>query len=68
MAYIDVFVDGFCKLAQGWENFLRIKRQTYHNIDRVFQCKDSLDRNRKEPMSEKKLWKEMTFGPLRRSY
>ena len=61
MAYVDVFVDDFCKLAQGWENCLRVKRQTYHTIDQVFRRNDSTDTNRKEPISVKKLQKGDDF-------
>ena len=57
LAYIDVYVDDFIKLAQGWWNALRVRRQTFHHIDKVFRPNDALDQNRKEPISLKKLEK-----------
>ena len=57
LAYVNVFVDNFCKLAQGWDNCLQVKRQTYHSIDWVFCCNNNQDQNQKEPISTKKLLK-----------
>ena len=55
LAYVDVYVDDFIKLAQGWANALRVRRHTYHNIDRVFRPNDEADHDRKDPISVKKL-------------
>ena len=57
LAYVDVYVDDFIKLAQGWWNALRVRRQTFHHIDKVFRPNDALDLQRKEPISIKKLEK-----------
>ena len=58
LAYVDVYVDDFVKLAQGWANALRVRRHTYHAIDSVFRPNDSSDPgHRKEPISVKKLKK-----------
>ena len=57
LAYTDVYVDDFIKLAQGWRNCLRVRRAAYHCIDTVFRPNDHLDRHRKEPISVKKLSK-----------
>ena len=55
LAYVDVYVDDFIKLAQGFHNSMRVRRHTYHAIDEVFRRNDGLDQNRKEPISQKKL-------------
>ena len=57
LAYVDVYVDNFVKLVQGWRNALRVRRQTFHHIDKVFRPNDHLDRQRKQPISIKKLEK-----------
>ena len=58
LAYVDVYVDDFVKLAQGWRNALRVRRHTFHCIDKVFRPNDALDpSSRKEPISVKKLLK-----------
>ena len=57
LAYVDVYVDDFVKLAQGWLNALRVRRHTFHNIDKVFRPNDAGDKNRKQPISESKLGK-----------
>ena len=36
IAYVDVYVDNFVKLAQGFLNSLRVQRHTCHAIDGVF--------------------------------
>ena len=36
LAYTGVYVDNFIKLAQGWLNCLRVRREAYHCIDAVF--------------------------------
>ena len=61
LAYTDVYVDDFIKLAQTWENCLRVRRHTYHGIDSVFRPNDQRDRARKNPISEKKLLKGDDF-------
>ena len=55
LAYVDVYVDDFVKLAQGWSNALRVRRNTFHIIDQVFRPNDLHDDLRKEPISQKKL-------------
>ena len=55
LAYVDVYVDDFIKLAQGWNNALRVRRHTFHTIDKVFRPNDEMDLNRKQPISQKKL-------------
>ena len=58
LAYVDVYVDDFVKLAQGWYNAMRVRRHTFHNIDKVFRPNDAMDiLNRKQPISESKLGK-----------
>ena len=57
LAYVDVYVDDFCKLAQGEENCQRTRRATYHAIDAVFRPNDDKDVNRRQPISVKKLLK-----------
>ena len=57
LAYVDVYVDDFVKLAQGWYNAIRVRRHTYHAIDEVFRPNDPNDVNRKDPISIKKLLK-----------
>ena len=57
LAYIDVYVDNFIKLAQGWLNAMTVQRYTYHSIDKVFCLNDSLNEIRKEPILVKKLLK-----------
>ena len=58
LAYVDVYVDDFIKLAQGWKNALRVRRHTFHSIDKVFRPNDLADSAcRKEPISVKKLLK-----------
>ena len=57
LAYVDVYVDDFIKLAQGWRNAMRIRRHTFHSIDRMFRPNDQYDHGRKEPISQKKLAK-----------
>ena len=57
LAYTDVYVDDFIKLAQGWRNCLRVRRTAYHCIDAVFRPNDAQDRHRKDPISVKKLAK-----------
>ena len=57
LAYVDVYVDDFIKIAQGWFNAMRVRRHTYHAIDEVFRPNDSTDVNRKAPISLKKLEK-----------
>ena len=61
LAYVDVYVDDFVKLAQGIINSLRVRRHTYHAIDEVFRRNDDLDHGRKEPISQKKLLKGDDF-------
>ena len=41
LAYVDVYVDDFVKLAQGWSNTLRVRRNTFHTVDQVFRPKAS---------------------------
>ena len=57
LAYVDVYVDDFVKLVQGWYNATRVRRHTFHNIDKMFRPNDALDVNRKQPISESKLGK-----------
>ena len=57
LAYVDVYVDYFIKACQGWSNVLRVRRSTFDNINSVFRPNDSLDTNRKQPISERKLLK-----------
>ena len=57
LAYVDVYVDDFVKLVQGWYNAMRVRRHTFHNIDKVFRPNDASDTNRKQPISESKLGK-----------
>ena len=55
LAYVDVYVNDFIKLAQGWNNALRVRRHTFHTIDKVFRPNDEMDLNRKQPISQKEL-------------
>ena len=57
LAYVDVYVDDFVKLAQGWFNALRVRRHTFHEIDKAFRPNDQHDSFRKQPISESKLGK-----------
>ena len=57
LAYVDVYVDDFIKLAQGWFNALRVRRHTFHHIDEAFRPNDQHDTFRKQPISESKLGK-----------
>ena len=57
LAYVDVYVDDFVKMVQGWFNAMRVRRHTFHNIDKVFRPNDRDDQNRKQPISESKLKK-----------
>ena len=57
LAYVDVYVDDFVKLAQGWFNALRVRRHTFHEIDKAFRPNDQYDSFRKQPISESKLGK-----------
>ena len=61
LAYTDVYVDDFIKLAQTWINCLRVRRSSYHCIDAVFRPNDAQDVGRKNPISEKKLLKGDDF-------
>ena len=61
LAYVDVYVDDFIKMAQGWSNALKVRRHTYHHIDSVFRPNDELDVDRKSPISLKKLNKGDDF-------
>ena len=61
LAYVDVYVDDFVKAAQGWLNCHRVRRTTFHAIDSVFRPNDSLDVDRKQPISVKKLLKGDDF-------
>ena len=61
LAYVDVYVDDFLKLCQGWYNSLRVRRSTFHNIDKVFRPNDAEDKNRKQPISQSKLGKGDDF-------
>ena len=61
LAYTDVYVDDFIKLAQTWANCLRVRRHAYHGIDAVFRPNDDADGLRKNPISEKKLLKGDDF-------
>lgn len=36
LAYVDVYVNDFIKLAQGWSNTMQVQCHAFHNIDRVF--------------------------------
>ena len=40
LAYVDVYVDDFIKLAQGWYNAFCVRRRTFHTIDQVFRPND----------------------------
>ena len=55
LAYVDAYVDDFVKAVQGWYNAMRVRRHTFHNIDKVFRPNDAQDTNRKQPISESKL-------------
>ena len=57
LTYVDVYVDDFIKLAQGWSNAMRVRCQTFHSIDSMFRPNDDLDEGRKEPISQEKLAK-----------
>ena len=61
LAYVDVYVDDFLKLCQGWYNSLRVRRATFHNIDKVFRPNDEFDTSRKQPISQSKLGKGDDF-------
>ena len=61
LAYVDVYVDDFLKLCQGWHNSLRVRRATYHNIDKVFRANDEDDIGRRPPISQSKLGKGDDF-------
>ena len=61
LAYVDVYVDDFIKLAQGWANALKVRRHTYHEIDSVLRPNDEFDVDRKSPISLKKLQKGDDF-------
>ena len=66
LAYVDVYVDDFIKLAQGWSNALRVRRSTFHTIDEVFRPNDDHDQGRKEPISTKKLSKGDDFWSVQK--
>ena len=57
LQYLDVYVDDFIKLAQGWLNCLRVRRCTFHAINNVIRPNDNSDSIRKEPISQSKLTK-----------
>jgi len=57
LEYADVYVDDFVNAAQGKANARRVLRTTFHAIDSVFRPNDDTDKNRKQPISEKKLQK-----------
>ena len=57
LAYVDVFVDDFIKICQGWLNSLRVRRSTYHAIDFILRPNDSADCCRELPISVRKLQK-----------
>lgn len=57
LAYTDVYVDDFVKLAQYCWNCLQVRRKDYHDINSVFRPKDHQDEGRKNPISKKKLAK-----------
>ena len=61
LAYVDVYVDNFVKLAQGWTNAMRVRRHTFQAIDEMFCSNDHLNHNGKEPISQKKLQKGDDF-------
>ena len=69
LAYVDVYVDNFIKLAQGWSNALKVHCHTYHHINSVFCPNDRDDVNSTARLlSQSKSWrKEMAVGPQRRS-
>ena len=52
-----MYIDDFYKAVQGWYNAIRVKRTTYHTINKVFRANDVQDHSRKEPIFEKKLLK-----------
>ena len=43
LAYVDVYVDDFVKLVQGWYNAMQGRRHTFHNIDKMFRPNDAMD-------------------------
>ena len=55
LAYVDVYLDDFIKVVQGWYNALRTRRTLFHAIDSVFRPNGPGDYHRKEPNSRKKL-------------
>jgi hypothetical protein len=61
LAYVDVFVDDFIKLCQGWLNSLRVRRSTYHTIDAILRPNDNDDVAREMPISVRKLKKGDDF-------
>ena len=61
LAYVDVYVDDFIKMAQGWSNALRVRWHTFHHIHGVLRPNDELDMDRKTPISVKKLAKGDDF-------
>ena len=61
LAYVDVYVDDFIKLAQGWLNTFRVQRHTYHHIDGVFRPNDLADVDQKSSIFVKMLEKVNDF-------
>ena len=61
LAYVNVYIDDFIKLAQGWLKVLKVRRHTYHHIDGVFRPNNNLDIDRKSPILVKKLEKGDNF-------
>jgi hypothetical protein len=61
LAYVDVFVDDFIKLCQGWLNSIRVCKHTYHTIDSILRPNDPLDTCREPPISVRKLLKGDDF-------
>jgi hypothetical protein len=61
LAYVDVSVDDFIKLCQGWLNSLGVHRSTYHTIDAIRRPNDSDDVAREMPISVRKLRKGDDF-------
>lgn len=63
-AYVDIFVDDFIALVQGYpQQLARVRRALFHNIDLVFRPLDAEDnKHRGQPISLKKYLKEIAHG------
>ena len=61
LAYVDAYMDDFLKLCQGWYNSIRVRRATFHKINKVFRPNDIDDVGRRQPISQSKMNKGDDF-------